>query len=496
MTEVKAKRAAGPLNFEQLLFTEFVQSPLGLVPKANNKVRMIFHLSYNFKEGEKSINHYTPEQFCSVKYDDLDQAVRSSLQLKLDTIFYAKTDVSNAFKLVPLNRWSWRWCVMAAEHPEMGETKWFFDKTLPFGSSMSCTVFQAFSECLKHIAEYYVRGIAVKILCYLDDFICIAMTEEDCEYAVSQFLKICEHVGVPIVIEKTVWPTTRIEFLGIILDGRHKIMCIPENKRNRAIHTLVTMINSKKATVKVLESLAGYLNFLNKAIFPGRAFTRRMYSKFSKLVELKNLRKHHHVNLDREFKEDCQVWLSFLDKSNIMSVCCPFVDLASDNDAKDLFFFTDASKSVRHGGFGTVFGRRHLAGQWDRSFLMTCQLSIEYLELAALCIAVFTWIQFFGNSRVNVYCDNQSVNDMIRSTTSSCKRCMRLIRLLTLKCLHFNVRIFTKHVKSDLNGITDALSRGQWSRFDEMARELDLNPQGDEPSEELFPIQKVWHRDD
>ena len=30
--------------------------------------------------------------------------------------------------------------------------------------------------------------------------------------------------------------------------------------------------------------LCGYLNFLNKAVHPGRMFTRRMYMKYSKIV--------------------------------------------------------------------------------------------------------------------------------------------------------------------------------------------------------------------
>ena len=47
MKEVKMKRVAGP--FEKIPFDNYIQSPIGLVPKARNKTRLIFHLSYNFK---------------------------------------------------------------------------------------------------------------------------------------------------------------------------------------------------------------------------------------------------------------------------------------------------------------------------------------------------------------------------------------------------------------------------------------------------------------
>ena len=80
MKEVKARRYAGP--FENIPYQNYIQSPIGLVPKDGGKqTRLIFHLSYDFKNGEKSFNHYTPDRLCSVKYNDLDHAVGNCLQL-------------------------------------------------------------------------------------------------------------------------------------------------------------------------------------------------------------------------------------------------------------------------------------------------------------------------------------------------------------------------------------------------------------------------------
>ena len=75
------------------------------------------------------------------------------------------------------------------------------------------------------------------------------------------------------------------------------------------MHLLSNLKDSKKATVKQLQSLTGYLNFLNKAIFPGRMFTRRMYSKYTDIKgkDGKPLRDYHHVRLDAEFHKDCGI---------------------------------------------------------------------------------------------------------------------------------------------------------------------------------------------
>ena len=79
MKEVEAKRVAG--LYDKIPFENYIQSPVGLVPKAGGKTRMIFHLSYNFSEKEKSVNACTPKHLCSVKYNDLDSAVRQCLDL-------------------------------------------------------------------------------------------------------------------------------------------------------------------------------------------------------------------------------------------------------------------------------------------------------------------------------------------------------------------------------------------------------------------------------
>ena len=67
MKEVKLGCYAGP--FSKIPFKRYMQSPIGLVPKAGGQTRLIFHLSFDFKEsGLKSLNHYTPEELCKVKY--------------------------------------------------------------------------------------------------------------------------------------------------------------------------------------------------------------------------------------------------------------------------------------------------------------------------------------------------------------------------------------------------------------------------------------------
>ena len=61
MKEVALGRFAGP--YDQVPFDTYVQSPIGLVPKSNGQSRLIFHLSYDFKDSRnQSINAHIPKQ--------------------------------------------------------------------------------------------------------------------------------------------------------------------------------------------------------------------------------------------------------------------------------------------------------------------------------------------------------------------------------------------------------------------------------------------------
>ena len=111
MKEVAVKRYAGPSSLDQLPFDRFMQSPIGLVPKVNNKTRLIFHLSYDFGQEEscRSLNYHTPKELCTVKYRDLDHAIKGCLHLlqlvpkmQKPQLVYAKSDCSGAFRILPI----------------------------------------------------------------------------------------------------------------------------------------------------------------------------------------------------------------------------------------------------------------------------------------------------------------------------------------------------------------------------------------------------------
>jgi hypothetical protein len=123
--------------------------------KNNGDFRLIHNLS---QPAEKSVNDFIDSKFCFVRYLSIDDAVRL-----VKRIGHAKADVKSAY---PLLR------VSPSDFDQLGfifNNKYYYDKCLPMGASISCSLFEKFSTALHWFTE--IKSGNENILHYLDDFL-------------------------------------------------------------------------------------------------------------------------------------------------------------------------------------------------------------------------------------------------------------------------------------------------------------------------------------
>ena len=479
MNEVELGRYAGP--FEEPPFETFVQLPIGLVPKDKGlKTRLIFHLSYP-KDGD-SVNAGIPHEACTVKYPDFDEAVKLCIQ-EGEGCYVGKSDMSSAFRHVPMAKDQWWLLVMKAEHPISKKIYYFMDKCLPFGSSTSCAIFQAISDAIAWIVSHRTNKPNVN---YLDDYLFAAALKKLCDLQIEAFLQVCKEINFPVALEKTYWGETTMTFLGMLLDTIRQVVGLPMDKLVKAANWVEYFLNkrNKKATVLEFQKLCGILNFLCRAIVPGRAFLRRLY--IGHIQNDRVLKAHHHVKITEEHRLDLLVWRQFLKSPE--SLYRPFIDVIALN-AEELDMYSDASGNFSL-GFGAYCGPEWMFGQWDAKVCNEHQLSIEYLELFAVLAGVLKWIKLFANKRIILFCDNEAVVKMINNSSSSCKKCMVLLRMLVAEGIIRNVRIFARHVRTNHNGKADALSRLDFKRFWRLAGNM-MNEVPSSIPQEIWPMNKL-----
>lgn len=454
--EVAEGRVEGP--FSDPPFEGFRVSPLGLVPKREpGQFRMIHHLS--FPKGDSVNDHIDPE-LCSVQYTKFDAAVAMVQRLGKGTRL-AKADIKSAFRLLCVSRECFQ--VLGFKF----EGAYYFDKVLPFGCSISCSIFEQFARFL----EWCIRSSCSvgEIEHYLDDFLFGGREgSEDCQSMLQTFLDRCREFGVPIADEKTEGPTTSLVFLGLLIDSELMLIRIPRDKIALLISQIRDILGHKRSvTLKELQSVLGSLNFMCRAITPGRPFCRRLVDATCGVPS-----PHHHIRINPGMRQDLKMWLKFFQDFNGVSV---FQD-AEWLTNTDLLLYTDSS-AAEGNGFGAYFQGHWTQGAWPKAWVLEgITKDINVLEFFPILVAVYIWGDRLRNKKVLFRCDNLSVVHVLNKQSSKSALLMVLVRALTLRCLNLNLMFRAEHIPGVENGIADSLSRFQMERFRQLAPEAQARP--------------------
>ena len=297
--EVQLGRIAGPFSSPPL--PNLRCSPIGLVPKQTpGQFRLIHNLSSPIGT---SVNDYIDPSITAVSYTSFDDAVTLVSGLGPGALM-AKSDIKSAFRLLPVHPDDFNllgFCVNGS---------FYYDKCMPMGCSISCVTFERFSTFL----EYCARKVAKSdnILHYLDDFFFAGCADSsDCARALRSFQVICKKFGVPLASDKTEGPATRITFLGLAIDTARREIQVPSDKIAAIMSKLDIALSKKKLTLRELQSLLGSLNFICKAVRPGRAFLRRLFDLTSGV-----LKPHHRVRFSLGARADLLAWRQFFSHFN------------------------------------------------------------------------------------------------------------------------------------------------------------------------------------
>lgn len=108
-----------------------------------------------------SINAHIPRDLCTVQYQTIDTAIAAIKNIGVGALL-AKTDLESAYKQVPVH---------PSDFELLGfsiDGQFYFDKTLPFGLSYSCNLFEKFSSALQWILQN--KFSVVHCVHMLDDF--------------------------------------------------------------------------------------------------------------------------------------------------------------------------------------------------------------------------------------------------------------------------------------------------------------------------------------
>jgi hypothetical protein len=400
------------------------------------------------------VNDCISDESAHVSYTKFDTVVCRIWRLGRGALL-AKADIKSAFRLLPIN---------PDDFSLLGfkfAGSYYFDKCLPMGAKCSCRKFEAFSTFLEWCVQRDSVGEG-EVFHYLDDFLFSSVANSTgCERILFNFVELCRRLGVPLAEDKLEGPTTLLAFLGLLIDTMRMEIRVPAEKIAKARSLINTFKGRKRVTLRELQSAIGTLQFLCRAVRPGRVFLQRLIA-LTRAV----FKPSHYIRLSIGARQDLEAWTHFLEHYNGVTAIFP----EDWYDSATLNFYTDASGSI---GYGAYFAGQWFSGRWPPG---TTGLSIALLELFPIVVAIQVWGEQMRNKKVLIFCDNAAVTEVINSQSSRCSKIMHLMRELTLSCLHFNVLIRSQHIAGYRNRCADLLSRGELVKFRAMAPAASLHP--------------------
>ena len=283
-----------------------------------------------------------------------------------------------------------------------------------------------------------------------DFFIAEVPPQRHCMSSLCKLLCLLADLNIPVSPWKTFPDSTTLEFLGIRLSSDNMTASLPEDKYERLKVDISSWLTKTVLHLERVIILNGTLQFACRVVVPGRPFLQRIIA-----ITRGVARFSQHIKLNTSFRKPFQIFLDHWNGSNF------FLE-SRTTQSPDLHFVTDASGSL---GYGVFFNIQWFQGQWLPEYHShTEQQSIAWKDIFPIYLACMVWGPQWSGKWMHLWCDNQSVINILKSKSSKIPNIIDLVRKITVQTLISNFTLTSQHVPSIVNSIADALSRFQMSK--------------------------------
>ena len=293
-------------------------SALGAVPKPDSdELRLIHDCSM---PPSKGVNSYVPN-IDKLRFQTIDDAIK----LLDKGYFLAKIDLRHAYRLVPIHPKNY--AAMGLKWIFEGDLvpTYFIDTRLPFGGRRAPGIFHRLTQSVRRMM---LRLGFLGIVVYLDDFLIVDRTREECQQASDALFQLLLDLGFQVSPTKLVPPCQQLTFLGVQINTVTLELSLPQKKLEEMKAVVASFVNHKRATKRQLQQLAGKLNWACRVVYGGRTFLCRILNCMNAM--LSNRAKYY---LTPEFRKDVFWWHNFLQVFNgkrLLLNKLPIVDTKTD----------------------------------------------------------------------------------------------------------------------------------------------------------------------
>ena len=432
--ECDAGRIAGPFKSNPLSVPLQV-SPMNTVPKSSvDERRVIVDLSWptGFSVNDGISKEVYLGELIELHYASVETVCQMVLDIGVGAVIY-KRDLRHAYRQIPVDPGDYKYLGY------FWNEFLYFDTVLAMGQRNAAMACSRTTKAVMHI--HHDDGYSGTS--YLDDLIGVssALCGDEAYESLGTLL---EELGLLENLSKACPPSTTQIVLGVLINTIDQTISVPDEKLHE-IKPLVAEWQEKKRCTRVeLQSLIGKLQFITKCVQLSRVFLNRLLESLRSMSS-----EQKYVYLNKSFKKDLRWWFLFMEEFNGVSFIPPPIW-----EEPDVTFSTDSSMS----GCGGICDHEFFHVQFPVSFMQQ-GLKIHHLEMMAVLLGVRIWGPRCQGMRVQIYCDNESVVQVINSSRTKDPFLGSCLRELWLEVSKYGFLLRAIHLPGEENRIADWLSR-------------------------------------
>ena len=401
-----------------------IVSALGAIPKGPGKVRLIHDCS-------------RPEGLSLNSYAEIDrvqfQTVREATSFLKPGYYMAKVDLESAYRSVRVHPDDYESTGLKWRFPGESQPQYMFDTRLPFGAKRAPGIFHRITQSVKHMMER--RGFT-SLEVYLDDWLIVAPTKEECQESMRVLLQLLRSLGFSVSYKKVEPPTTILVFLGIEIDSVEMKLTLPEGK-------VIELLDDFQLSGMPLSGNCRFsqasLTGLHSVFVEGGVF-----SDASLILVASSDMRDTVLNWTNRFLRISSGGRTFLKPFMVPPLAHPLA-------GRRLPW-----KPIAH---RAVFQEDWLFVDWAAEDPTLAAMHINHKETAAVVLAARRWAPQWEGKKVIVYIDNQAAKQIINKGTTADPGMMVLVRELFWWSVSYDFVVEAVYLQGAANLFADTVSR-------------------------------------
>ena len=392
------------------------------------------------------------------------QSVETAFGLMQPYSWMAKIDLKSAYRFAGIAAHLFKY--LASEFQNVVR----IDTRFPFGAKAAPGLFSDATHLIQLMLQK--RGFP-GVVVYLDDFLLVADSKEDCQRGFEILNELVEYLGFEVAPEKVEDARQDIVFLGVRLQSNQSglgivSMSIDESRVQRVASACREMAVLPVVRVKEVERLVGQLMFCARVVYGAKMYLRSGYDFMGRAGR----RRRFFDKVPQDLSRDLNWLAKMLETYNGQAVV-----LNNRPVVRDFFAVDAAGEEAVDGGMGGFFGGRWFAVKWEEvkrwkvqafsPFRDEASSHINYLELFVIYWALRKWGHLLRGCKVVMWSDNEAARLMTGNLWGKATFIPLLKEILLLTVKH-DVRLVMKRISTKANDLADALSRSQMKRFFEL----------------------------